>query len=70
MSGSALPVFPLLAVYGVAAGLAIFITRPSSGLRAVVLILIIGVAMLVGISFTVTSILGRVATEASWYYDQ
>ena len=65
-----IPILPLLALYALSAGLALFVTKPSSGLRAVVLTLIIGIAMLGGISFVVTSIVSRIAYEASWYYDQ
>jgi hypothetical protein len=65
-----IPLAPLLVLYLIAAGLALFVTRPSTGLRAVVLTVIIGVAMLAGISFAVESIINKVADEASWYYDQ
>jgi hypothetical protein len=65
-----LPITPLLALYVVAAVLALFVTKPSTGLRAVVLTLIIGIAMLGGIGLAVTSILNKVAAEASWYSDQ
>jgi hypothetical protein len=67
---SPLPITPLLALYVVAAVLALFVTKPSTGLRAVVLTLIIGIAMLGGIGLSVTSIVNKVAAEASWYYDQ
>jgi hypothetical protein len=64
---SSLSITPLLALYVIAAVLALFVTKPSTGLRAVVLTLIIGIAMLGGIGLAVTSVINKVASEASWY---
>lgn len=69
MSGG-IPILPLLVLYLLASGLALFVTRPSSGRRAVVLTLIIGVAMPAGVGLTVSSLASKIAYEASWgwYY--
>jgi hypothetical protein len=65
-----IPILPLLALYAVTAASALFVTRPSSGRRAVVLTLIIGGAMLLGISLTVGAIIDKISYEASWSYYQ
>ena len=65
-----IPILSLLALYAVTAAAAVFVTRPSSGRRAVVLTLIIGVAMLLGISLTIGSIISQISYEASWSYYQ
>jgi hypothetical protein len=67
---SHIPVLPLLALYGLTAAAALFITRPSTGMRAVVLTLVIGIAMLAGISLTVSAIIDKISYEASWSYYQ
>ncbi|HJU15148.1 MAG TPA: hypothetical protein VJ770_01650 [Stellaceae bacterium] len=63
-----LPIIPLLVLYSLAAGLAFVVTKPSSGLRSVVVTLLIGAAMLAGLSFAVNALVAEIAFEASWYY--
>lgn len=65
-----IPILPLLALYAVTAASALFVTRPSTGRRAVVLTLVIGIAMLLGISLTIASIINQISYEASWSYYQ
>lgn len=67
---SDLPLLPALALYGLAAGLALVLTRPSSGMRTVVFTLLIGVALLGSLSLAVTWIVNMVAAEADWNYYQ
>lgn len=67
---SSIPIVPVLFLYALSAGLALVLTRPSSGMRSVVLTLLIGIAMMAGLSLGVNWIVGRIAYEASWYYSQ
>jgi hypothetical protein len=67
---SDLPLLPALALYGLAAGLALVLTRPSSGMRTVVLTLLIGVALLGSLSLAVNWVVNTVAAEADWNYYQ
>jgi hypothetical protein len=65
-----LPLLPLLALYLLLAGLALFVTKPASGLRTVVLTLIIGITMLGTLGFAVTAVLHHISYEESWYDGQ
>jgi hypothetical protein len=67
---SALPIFPLATLYLLLSALALFVTKPASGLRAVVLTLIIGIAMLGALGLAVTAIVNAINYQASWSYDQ
>lgn len=65
---STVPILPALALYGLVAGLTFVLTRPSSGMRSVVLTLLIGVAMMAGLSFAINWVVDEIAYQASWYY--
>lgn len=65
---SSIPIIPVLFLYGLSAGLALVLTRPSSGMRSVVFTLLIGIAMMAGLSLAVNWVVGEIAYEASWYY--
>lgn len=67
---SSIPIIPVLFLYGLSAGLALVLTRPSSGMRSIVLTLLIGFAMMAGFSLTVNWVVAKIAYEASWYYYQ
>jgi hypothetical protein len=69
MSNS-IPIVPVLFLYGLSAGLALVLTKPSSGMRSVVLTVLVGIAMMAGLTLAVNWVVGEIAYEASWYFYQ
>ncbi|MGH7040063.1 MAG: hypothetical protein ACREFK_16835 [Stellaceae bacterium] len=65
-----IPLVPVLFLYCLSAGLALVLTKPSSGMRSVVVTLLIGFAMMAAFSLAVNWAVAKIAYEASWYYYQ
>ena len=65
-----IPIIPVLFLYALSAGLAFVLTKPSSGMRSVVLTLLVGIAMMASLSFTINWVVSKIAYEASWFYYQ
>lgn len=61
-----IPLRSVLILSGLVGALALIWTKPSSGMRSVVLTLLIGTAMLAGLSLAVFSIVHAISYEESW----
>jgi hypothetical protein len=67
---NSIPIVPVLFLYALSAGLAFVLTKPSSGMRSVVMTLLVGIAMMAALTFAVNWVITEIAYAASWYFYQ